>query len=353
MNQHHNQAPQNRLQRFASLRWYDATIRFAFSFVAKTSEVLLAAGVVVSTANFLTDGSVMGTHTGLAEAWSWAQALAIDSSLGIVCMNGFQAVREHERVKAIIFFVLTAILALVAGLLTHFDALSHATGLPVTDKGISGVIPLWILTGLRAIAVIGFLLVSRLKDVSFASLRQDWTRRPEPAHTDHPATSGATSMINYTQLATAIIQAMQQAGAMPQTVVEEGATPPVPMLEAGAAEPPSGTTHPDAGAVPPEAGATGPQPGITDQPEGARHADVGASEQRENMSMPASGATPPAIDQATAERLSHAYQALLDERARSQNPKPVSARELAGRANVRRSTCGEWLRTYGATHEAG
>src|SRR5689334_14135594 len=81
MNQHHNQAPQNRLQRFASLRWYDATIRFAFSFVAKTSEVLLAAGVVVSTANFLTDGSVMGTHTGLAEAWSWAQALAIDSSL--------------------------------------------------------------------------------------------------------------------------------------------------------------------------------------------------------------------------------------------------------------------------------
>ena len=336
MSQQGNQATQSRLKRFASLRWYDATIRFVFSFVAKTSEILLAAGVVVSTANFLTDGSVMGTHTGLAEAWSWAQALAIDSSLGIVCMNGFQAIREHERVKAIIFFVLTAILALVAGLLTHFDALSHATGLPVTDKGISGVIPLWILTGLRAIAVIGFLLVSRLKDVSFASLHQDWTRRPEPVRAISLAEPGATSTaIDYAQLATAIIQAMQQAGAMPRTIVEEGATRSAPMLEAGATEPEEDATDPRSGATEPEAD--------------TERSDGGAR----NTNTPPSGATPKGVDQATEERLSHAYQALLADREQNQNQKPVSARELAGRANVRRSTCGEWLRTHRATQKAG
>lgn len=161
---------QNRphIDMFASLRWYDETIKFIFNFVAKTSELLLATGVVVSSANFLTDGMIMQDHSPLSIAWAWAQALAIDSSLGIVFVNGFQATRERDKIKAIIYFTLTAMLATVAGLLTHFDALAHATGLPVTSRSISGIIPLWLLTGLRAVAVIGFLLVSRLKNVSFS-----------------------------------------------------------------------------------------------------------------------------------------------------------------------------------------
>ncbi len=177
-----NQAP---IHTFASLHWYDETIKFIFNFVAKTSELLLAAGVVISSANFLTDGVIMPDHSPLSVAWAWAQALAIDSSLGIVFVNGFQAAREHDRIKAVIYFTLTAMLATVAGLLTHFDALAHATGLPVTSQGISGIIPLWMLTGLRAIAVIGFLLVSRLKNVSF-SKSQEQEQAQEPAATPAP-----------------------------------------------------------------------------------------------------------------------------------------------------------------------
>ena len=74
----------NSWQSFVSLHWYDEFIKFVFNFVTKTSELLLAAGIVVSTANFLTDGDVMGHSKALADAWSWAQAVAIDSSLGIV-----------------------------------------------------------------------------------------------------------------------------------------------------------------------------------------------------------------------------------------------------------------------------
>ena len=47
---------QTPIHTFASLHWYDETIKFIFNFVAKTSELLLAAGVVISSANFLTDG---------------------------------------------------------------------------------------------------------------------------------------------------------------------------------------------------------------------------------------------------------------------------------------------------------
>ncbi|GHO82243.1 hypothetical protein [Dictyobacter formicarum] len=187
----------SRLHAFATLHWYDETIKFIFNFVTKTSELLLATGIVVSTANFLTDGSVMQGHVALSDAWAWAQAIAIDSSLGIVFINAFQALRERDKIRAAIFFTLTALLATVAGLITHFDALGHAAGLPVSDKGVSGVIPLWIMTALRAVAVIGFLLTSRLKNFSFNELRDDWHKEENKKQEKQEA----VPQIDYNELA--------------------------------------------------------------------------------------------------------------------------------------------------------
>jgi hypothetical protein len=168
-----------------------------------------------------------------------------------------------------------------------------------------------------------------------------------------------TSVIDPAQLASAIIQAMQQAGAMPRTIIDEGATPSLPMLKAGAAgteegagDPQLGATHQEAGVGEPDVGATSPQPGATEQGEGVCYTEAGASEQARETNTPALGATPPTIDQAIADRLALAYQMLLVEREQSQRSKPISARELAGRASVRRSTCGEWLLTRRAIHVA-
>jgi hypothetical protein len=65
--------------------------QICLSLCCKTSELLLAAGIVISTANFLTDGAVMSHNIMLSDAWSWAQALAIESSLGIVLLNAFHS----------------------------------------------------------------------------------------------------------------------------------------------------------------------------------------------------------------------------------------------------------------------
>jgi hypothetical protein len=173
---------------------------------------LLAAGIVISTANFLTDGAVMSHNTALSDAWSWAQALAIDSRLGMVFLNAFQSLRERDTIKAIIFFPLTALLATVAGLITHFDALGHATGLPVTDARISGIIPVWVMTALRAVAVIGFLLASRLKEVSFQHLRQQWSQEALPSQ--EQCQEQVVPQIDYQALASALVGAMQQAGVL-------------------------------------------------------------------------------------------------------------------------------------------
>jgi hypothetical protein len=211
----------NRLRSFASLGWYDETIKFAFNFVTKTSELLLAAGIVVSTANFLTDGDVMSHNKALSDAWSWAQALAIDSSLGIVFMNAFQALREREKIKAVIYFTLTALLATVAGLITHFDALGHAAGLPVTV--VARIIPLWIMTALRAVAVIGFLLASRLKNVSFNDLRREPAQELQQQSGQDPELQreAVIPSIDYDALAAALVTAMKQVGTMQGIRVEE------------------------------------------------------------------------------------------------------------------------------------
>ena len=74
MTQHNH----SRLDAFVSLVWYDTLLRFITNFIAKTSELLLAAGLVVSSANFLTDGTILGTTTPASQAWAWSQALAID-----------------------------------------------------------------------------------------------------------------------------------------------------------------------------------------------------------------------------------------------------------------------------------
>ncbi len=207
------------LRAFASLRWYEGTIKFVFTFVAKTSELLLAAGIVISTANFLTDGAVMSHNTILSDAWSWAQALAIDSSLGIVFMNAFHSLRQRDTIKASVFFTLTALLATVAGLITHFDALGHATGLPVTDARISGIIPVWVMTALRAVAVIGFSLASRLKEISFQHLCQQWSQEALPSQ--EQLQEQAVSQIDYQALASALVGAMQQVGMVEKVSIDK------------------------------------------------------------------------------------------------------------------------------------
>lgn len=211
------------LRSFVSLNWYEEAVKFIFNFVSKISELLLAAGIVVSTANFLTDGDVMSHNKTLSDAWSWAQAIAIDSSLGSVFVNAFVAIREREKIKAIVFILLTALLATVAALITHVDALAHVAGLSVSDKSVSGIIPLWVMTALRSVAVIGFLLASRLKNVTFNELRREVARQTqrESAVVQEPPGEPPIPPIDYDAFARALVTAMQEVGTVPYVRVEE------------------------------------------------------------------------------------------------------------------------------------
>ena len=179
------------LQAFFSLTWYEILLRFIATFIAKTSELLLAAGLVVSSANFLTDGDILGTATFASKAWAWTQALAIDSSLAISFYNTLQCLKHRDWTKFVLYSLLTLLLALVAGTITNVDIYSHAIhatiGAAMKQIGIN----VEVLSTLRAIAVVGFVLMSRLRDVSFKDLyTPDEAALPQEQALDtHPTTS--------------------------------------------------------------------------------------------------------------------------------------------------------------------
>jgi hypothetical protein len=103
------------MERFLSLQWYDTTIEFIFRFVAKTSEPLLAAGLVISAADYLSHGAVMAGHPAFSLAWAWAQALALESSSGVVFVYALQAFRQSDKIKGAIYLALALMLAIVGG----------------------------------------------------------------------------------------------------------------------------------------------------------------------------------------------------------------------------------------------
>src|SRR5262249_47671028 len=112
-----NPQKQTWLEAFVSLAWYEVFLRFIANFVAKSAELLLAAGLVVSSANFLTDGAVLVTGSVAFQAWSWVQSLAIDSSLGISFYYVLYCFKQRDWIKFSLYSVLTVLLTLVAGII--------------------------------------------------------------------------------------------------------------------------------------------------------------------------------------------------------------------------------------------
>ncbi len=204
-----NSENRQRFEQFLSLAWYETLLRFIATFIAKTSELLLAGGLVVSTANFLTDGHVLD-NPGAAGAWAWVQALALDSSLGISFYYVLQSLKQRDWVKFALYLVLTGLLTLVAGSITNVDIFSHAIHTTMSNALSRLGFDVGLLSTLRSIAVVGFVLMSRIKDVSFKDLYHAKEEEPsvsppapappEPA-SGSPASEAARSTLTIEEVA--------------------------------------------------------------------------------------------------------------------------------------------------------
>jgi len=156
-----------RWQSFVSLNWYAGTISFIFRFVAMTSEPLLAAGIIVSAADFLQKGQLMSHNPQLSSAWSWTQALAIEASTGPVLVFALQAFRAGDRVKGWLYSVLAGLLFIVGGAMLLLQLISNLTG--SSEVAINSIL-LYGLFALRVIVASGMVALSCTKHLRFSGL---------------------------------------------------------------------------------------------------------------------------------------------------------------------------------------
>jgi hypothetical protein len=157
----------NKWQHFTGLGWYDGLIEFIFRFVAKTSEPLLAAGLVISAADFLTDGALMRGNAAFSMAWAWTQALAIEASSGVVFVYALQSFRQQDKVKAWLYLVLSILLAITGGAMLLFQLIANTTGMQ--ERMLPGGL-FYGLAVLRVLVSVSYVYLCRAKTIRFTDL---------------------------------------------------------------------------------------------------------------------------------------------------------------------------------------
>ncbi len=351
-----NARRQQKLEAFVSLRWYDTLVSFILRFLAKTSEILLGVGIIVSSANFLTDGKVLNNNPLASNDWAWIQALAIDSSLGISFYAILLCVKQRDWIKCLLYSILTLLLALVAGSVTNIDIFSHAMHLSMSQAMTQLGLDVKLLSTLRSIAVVGFLLMSRMKEVSFKTFTQQDNDTNEQEHTSHPEYNSPVSPISQVPptVPTARFLTANDLALLVQTIMRLNQT--VVVEEPGTARPASqsGSAHTlgSPGTIPNTPSASSPKPPPIQHPtpsyagsETNAHTPLveAVSAPGSEANTGQSGSTSESLQSLSAEReaqLQHAYQELQAEGSR------ISGRTLAERAHMARALCTQWLQQH-------
>ncbi len=361
-----------RIDAFVSLVWYDTLLRFITNFIAKTSELLLAAGLVVSSANFLTDGAILGITTPASQAWAWSQALAIDSSLAISFYYVLLCFKQQDWAKCILYSLLTGLLALVAGAITNVDIFSHAIHAPINDAISLMGINIKMLSSLRSIAVVGFVLMSRLRDVSFRDLStpipsSDVVVQEEPQKEHEKEADSSHLTIEDVAL---LLQVLARPdGAMranitvepellrqnQRAIVGEPQRRRLDLLSQQVAPDPPPKAHSHEPTIKAEISLNPKkqaprEPGISGVPQTQLEPDPSSAEPIHEQDAPASdplSVDPGSMVMSREERLERAYQELVAE------GRKISGRTLAERAHMHRSLCTEWLRAHQETRPGG
>ncbi len=209
---------------FVSLTWYDGLIEFLFRFVAKTSEPLLAAGLVISAADFLSKGALMRSNPELTYAWAWTQAIAIEASSGVVFVYALQSFRQRDKVKAWVYLVLSVLLAITGGAMLMFQLIANTTGLQ--ENSLPPVL-FYSLAGLRVLVSISYVYLCRAKHIRFTDLADETVSVPHNAST---SISDETVQLILAKLAEAnghnqaVIAGSETPLALPETAGETGET---------------------------------------------------------------------------------------------------------------------------------
>jgi len=133
----------------------------------------LALGLVFSAADVLSNGRLMANNPTLLYIWAWFQGVGIEASGGIVLVYGLNSVKQHDKIKAWLYLILASLLSIVGGVMLFTQLVASSTW--TTEFGASGGVNAYVvvMSALRSIVSIGYVVMCRTKDIQFSGFTQD------------------------------------------------------------------------------------------------------------------------------------------------------------------------------------
>jgi hypothetical protein len=158
------------MKRFTSIEKIDTAILYALELTASISVLLLAFGLIASMANVLTKGSVLTDNLLMQRVWAWTQCVAIDASVAGTIMRTFRSYARRERVKYILYGLLSVLLLFTAAIVSNIESVQQTLNITLEAAYVHVFIPVEALIWIRSLVIVLLIVAHALRHVQ---LEQD------------------------------------------------------------------------------------------------------------------------------------------------------------------------------------
>jgi hypothetical protein len=191
------------IQIFDSVGRVDKVLLWLFEMVSSLAVLLLAFGLITSQTNVQTHGLVLSNNEWMQQAWAWTQNIAIDMSLLGAIIRACVYWLEKERLKALLYTILSGLLLFTAAIVSNVEAVQQSIEhISLTDAYGKVIFPVSIetLTAVRSLAIVLILVAHAVQYVSWYHAKY---RARKQAHTTQTAQVGESAHLPVTQPAQA------------------------------------------------------------------------------------------------------------------------------------------------------
>ncbi len=153
------------MKQFHTIEKLDTGILYALELASSISVLLLAFGLIASMANVLTKGSVLTDHQWMQEIWAWTQCIAIDASVAGTIIRTFRYRAEGEKIKTILYALLSALLLFTAAIVSNIEAIQQTLNVTLDNAYLHVFVPVEALIWIRSIAIVLLIVAHAMRHV--------------------------------------------------------------------------------------------------------------------------------------------------------------------------------------------
>lgn len=173
------------MKQFHTIEKLDTGILYALELASSISVLLLAFGLIASMANVLTQGSVLTDSAVMRQIWAWTQCIAIDASVAGTIIRTFHYHQEGERVKTVLYGILSGLLLVTAAIVSNIEAVQQTLNVTLNSAYTHVFVSIEELTCIRSISVVLIIVAHALRHVHGEQKPADQAPAVQPQET-HP-----------------------------------------------------------------------------------------------------------------------------------------------------------------------